>query len=217
MNWRKIVWMFFWPLYRLFAELFFQFEIKGGENLKNLKKPFILAANHASYLDGEFIVVAFPWNSEFFPIRYMAAEYYYKKLFLGSILWLLGGFQVVQGIGLDESLAPAVSLLLKNSDVVGVFPEGKITKDGNFGEGKPGVAYLALKTNLPVLPVNISGSFGLNNIKTVVFGRKKVGITFGKPFYLKDYVGEHNPDPEKDKEILIKGTKIVMEKIKDTL
>lgn len=213
MNWRKIIWLFAWPVYRLFTAVFFQFEARGKENLRNLDKPFIIAANHASYLDGELIVVAFPWNSEFFPIRYMAAEYYYKKLFLGSILWLLGGFPVIQRIRLDESLALAVSLL-KNGSVIGIFPEGKKTRDGNFGEAKPGVAYLALKSGLPILPVGISGTFGLN-IKTIIFNRRKIAINFGKPFYLKDLVGNIGPDPEKDREILIKGAQIAIEKIKE--
>lgn len=213
MNWRKIIWLFAWPVYRLFTAIFFKFEVKGRENLRNLNKPFIIAANHASYLDGEFIVVAFPWNSEFFPIRYMAAEYYYKKLFLGSILWLLGGFPVIQGVRLDESLASTVSLL-KDGNVVGMFPEGKKTGDGQFGEAKPGVAYLALKSDLPILPVGISGTFGLD-IKTILFGRRKIAINFGKPFYLKDFVGNINPDTKKDREILIKGAQITMEKIKE--
>lgn len=208
-----MIWLFAWPAYRLFTAVFFQFEAKGKENLRNLNKPFIIAANHASYLDGELIVVAFPWNSKFFPIRYMAAEYYYNQMILGTILWILGGFSIVQKIGLDKSLSPAVSLLNKG-DIIGIFPEGKKTKNGQFGEAKPGVTYLALKTDTPILPIGVSGTFGLD-IKTIIFGRRKIAINFGKPFYLKDFVGNINPDPEKDREILIKGAQITMEKIKE--
>lgn len=213
MNWRKIILLFVWPVYRLFMAIFFKFKVKGRENLRNLNKPFIIASNHASYMDPELIAVAFSWNSKFFPIRYITGAPYYNKLILGTIIWILGGFPVVQGIGLDKSLASAI-YLLKDGDVVGVFPEGKKTRDGTFSEAKPGVAYLALKTGLPILPVGVSGTFGLS-VKTILFDRRKIAINFGKPFYLKDFIGDINPDPEKDKEILIKGAQIAMEKIKE--
>lgn len=213
MNWRKIVLLFVWPAYRFFIAIFFQFEAKGKENLRHLNKPFIIASNHASYLDPELIAAAFPWNSEFFPIRYITGAPYYNKLILGTIIWILGGFPVIKKIGIDKSLAGAVSLLNKG-DIVSIFPEGKKTRDGQFGEAKPGVSYLALKSGLPILPVGISGTFGLN-IKTILFGRRKITINFGELFYLKDFVGNINSDPEKDREILIKGAQITMEKIKE--
>lgn len=213
--WRRIIWAFSWLIYRLFINIFFKFEIRGRENYKNLKKPFIIASNHASYLDGEIISIAFHWNSRFFPIRFMAAEYYYNQLILGSILWFLGSFPVKQGIGIDKALELAVKLI-RNDEVVGIFPEGKKTRDGNLGEGKPGISYLALKTGAMILPIGLSGTFGLSpaNILLGIFKRRKIIISFGKPFYLKDYVGKHNPDPEKDREILLKGAEIVMKKIK---
>lgn len=212
---RKIIWIFAWPIYRLFVAIFFKFEVKGTDNLKNLKKPFIIAANHASYLDGELIVVALPWFSAYFPIRYGAAEYYYNQLVLGTILWILGGFPIKQGIGIEQSLKQAVNLL-KNNEVVGIFPEGKISRNGDLGKGKPGISYLALKTGCQILPVGIAGSYNLS-VKSVIFERRKITVNFGKPFFIQEYIGQRNPDPEKDREILIKGAQIVMDKIKKLL
>src|SRR3989338_4796920 len=88
MNWRKIVWMFFWPLYRLFAELFFQFEIKGGENLKSLKKPFILAAITPVILMENLLWLLFPgirnfFQSDIWPLNIIIKNYFWV-LFYGS-------------------------------------------------------------------------------------------------------------------------------------
>ncbi|EGD50100.1 phospholipid/glycerol acyltransferase [Thermoanaerobacter ethanolicus JW 200] len=48
--------------------------------------------------------------------------------------------------------------MLKNGNIVGVFPEGGVSVNGNVKEFKPGFGFLSVKTNAPILPIAIIGT-----------------------------------------------------------
>ena len=204
---KKNIWNFTWLVIRPVLIFFCRFEVRGKENLLNLKKPFIIAAAiHTNYADPFIAAAAFPFNSDFFPIRYMIKARIFDKPVLKWILKVYGGFRVEYNIGIKNSLREAISLA-GNGEVVGIFVEGGISINGEFNGAKPGAAYLALKTGIPVLPLALSGTFRLNFLN-LFFRRNKVAVSFGQPIFANisklPYNNNNNLTKEENVEFLRK-------------
>ena len=194
---RKILWNITWLIIRPLLRIFCGLEVKGLENFQNLKSPLIVAAAiHANYIDSYVLGAALPFNSPLFPIRYMTAPEYIRMPLLGWFIRAYGAYPLEKDVNLEKTLEKSV-YLLKEKQAVGVFVEGRLSKDGFFQAIKPGAAFLALKTNLPVLPVGMSGTFGLT-LLNFLLRRKKIKVVFGQPIFPaketalidKDSVGE---------------------------
>ena len=71
--------------------------------------------------------------------------------------------------------------LLKGGDVVGIFAQGTRVSGDDAAAAKGGVALIAVKSNVPVVPVHIMGSYGF---------RKRVTVVFGQPISLEEYQGQ---------------------------
>ncbi len=213
---KKLLWNMTWLFVRPLLVVFFDFKISGKENYQRLNNPFIIvAAVHATFFDGYIIGASFHFNNRFFPIRYiMIEEKYFKTPIIGMIIKAYGVFMIKTGIGLENVLNPVVDLL-KKGETVGMFIEGKLSKTGLPNEPKPGAAYLAIKTGLPVLPVSLSGNLGGFNPVKFFLKSRKISVSFGQPINPKDF-GFLSGD-EFDKEKVFKFTSIIMERIKDGL
>lgn len=72
-----------------------------------------------------------------------------------------------------------------------MFPEGRRSRDGKLGQGKPGSAVIASKTDAPLLPVGISGTDKLTGIGWL-WKRPGIVINIGKPFKLPTTTGRLN-------------------------
>ena len=175
----KLLWNITWLIFKPLLVVFCRFEIRGAHHLDLVKPPIIVAANHTNRSDPYVIGAAFSYNSPYFPIRYLTAQEYMEMPVLGVIIAVYGGIVVHKGVGKERALKEAVALL-KEGQTVGIFPSGKIITDSKVQKGKEGVAYLASKTGLPVVPVAISGSYGLNPLK-FFFGGRKIIVSIGAP------------------------------------
>jgi 1-acyl-sn-glycerol-3-phosphate acyltransferase len=112
----------------------------------------MLVSNHLSHLDVLILGILLDR-----PLNYVARS----TLFffpLGPFIRSLGAFPIQRdGIGaqgLKETLRR-----LKSGGIVTLFPEGTRTTDGELGELKSGIALLAAKARVPILPAAIAGSF----------------------------------------------------------
>ena len=196
--------------------IFCHFQVKGTENLKDLKKPFIAAiATHATYIDGYIVGAGFDFNTEVFPLRYMTVERYIKMPILGTILKTYGAFPVRLGLGV-ESGTELAHTLLKKGDAIGMFIEGKLSKDGNNNHPKPGAAYLSIKSGFPVLPISLTGNFGFN-LSSFIFRKKYVTITFNKPIYPRELGFSYKENPGIKEDEVDQLTQLIMAKIKENL
>src|SRR3989344_3315590 len=108
----------------------------------------------------------------------MSAPEYIRMPLLGWFIRAYGAYPLEKDVNLEKTLEKSV-YLLKEKQAVGVFVEGRLSKDGFFQAIKPGAAFLALKTNLPVLPVGMSGTFGLT-LLNFLLRRKKIKVVFGQ-------------------------------------
>lgn len=135
--------------------------------------PFIIASNHLSWTDIPLVPMYLPGK-----VIYMAKE----EVFTGKVGWLtrfLGAFPVKRGEGDRQSLRAALEQL-KKGNVLVIFPEGTRSKTRTMAKGHAGLGMIALRANVPVIPVAIWGSE--NALKK--FGAD-ITISYGEPMMLK--------------------------------
>lgn len=131
----------------------FDLSVEGREWLPT-RGPFILAANHHNYLDSVVLGVAVPRRIAFLV---MPSVYHATRLHpsfhrhVGSI-----------PINLERPDPGAIKRALRvlgESGVIGIFPEGPFSLDGRLVKGQPGVALIALRAGVPVVPAAIRGTY----------------------------------------------------------
>jgi 1-acyl-sn-glycerol-3-phosphate acyltransferase len=180
---QKIGYFTFYFLYKTFVSI----EIKGKENLENLQKPVILAANHTSELDVTAIPLVLPFFSTFYPIYFVTnPDEEYKSfgwrsyLYGGRFFNMLGGYPVFLGQkNYAKSLKNHIELLNQKNTIC-IFPEGKRTLDNHLNPARGGLGYLVYATGATVVPIAIDTFF--NMTLTDFFTRqRKVIITILKP------------------------------------
>jgi len=190
----------------------------GEENLKDIPRGTIFAANHQSELDGFVISWAL---KKFYTFYYVAREkdFYGYNPFLHWV-YKMGGFSavgaypVVVGIkNFDKSLAAHIKLLKKGKNLV-IFPEGTRTKAGELREAKGGVIALVKATGAPIVPVAISGLVQMR-MRELCTGKRHVTISFGKPIYPEElFVGF---DKRRHSEYKKLATEKIMPRIQELL
>lgn len=183
--------------------------IDGLENVPR-DRPFIIAANHSSYLDDISIVPIIIKHTNK-RVHMYCNDRFYKNIFLASFLNWAGCIPVSVETRNKETNKMAFKLsldYLKRGEPVGIFPEGGRSIDGKLREAKTGIAKLALVSEVPVLPVGIIGSHKVLP-KGAKFPRfKRFDIKIGKLIYLDKYFGKEN-----NKKVLKEVTNLIMREI----
>ena len=77
--------------------------------------------------------------------------------------------------------------------MLGLAPEGTRSRTGTMQRGKPGVAYLATKANVPIVPIGISGQEKLH-AEWKRFRRPRIVVRVGEPFVLPQVHGRHKTE-----------------------
>ncbi len=160
-----------YPLMRIL----FVKQITGSNNLPK-KKPYILAANHASYIDGVLLFLTLLWHRNA-PVHILIYKTFFKTWFKRFVF--LTWYKQMQA---DHSVDHAIEYL-KNNELVGIFPEGGRTKDGRMQKVTyTGMPVMALATKLPVIPIGIEGNFELwSRFQKWPKLQRLVTIRIGKP------------------------------------
>lgn len=126
----------------------------------------ILCPNHTKLSDP--LLVAYALTLKHRP-QVMAKAELMKVPFLGWLLSKVGVFAVERGKS-DVSAIKRAMKCLKSGDKLLLFPEGTRSKDGEMGEGKRGVAMIAVRTGVPILPIYIPAEKKWFRRTPVVFG-----------------------------------------------
>lgn len=148
----------------------------------------IVISNHASYADGVLLALACKRMGR--PLRLLATGGVFKVPVLGGLLRKLGFIRVDRGtVHAADALAPATEALAAG-EAVGLFPEGRITRDpAHWPErAKTGVVRLALATGAPIVPVAMQGTTDILDrkrnvrrlLKNIVL-RPRVKVKVGSP------------------------------------
>ena len=146
--------------------------------------PVIFASNHLSFIDSIAIPVAAPR-----PVHFLAKSSYFEKPASRWFFTAIGAIPVQRGAGqaaldaLDQQRA-----LLEEGSAVALYPEGTRSLDGRLYKGRTGVAFLALQTGAPVVPVGLIGTDKVMPVgaKTPSFAHR-VTVKFGRPLDLSHH------------------------------
>lgn len=131
----------------------FDLRVEGAERLP-ATGPFILAANHHNYLDGVVLGVAVPRK-----ITFLVMPGVYHATPLHPAFYRHVGSIPVNLERPDPGAIRRTLRVLEEGGVIGIFPEGPFSLEGRLVRGQPGVALIALRAGVPVVPVAISGTY----------------------------------------------------------
>lgn len=144
----------------------------------------ILASNHLSVADEYFLGAVVPRHVAF----WAKAEYFtgtgLRGWFTRSLVTGLGAIRVERGDGRAVLAAFDGAIpVLGSGDLVAIYPEGTRSPDGRLYRGRTGVARLALRAEVPIVPVGVLGTDKVQPIGAA-YPRPRPGevvIRFGKP------------------------------------
>jgi 1-acyl-sn-glycerol-3-phosphate acyltransferase len=151
----------------------YRFKVRGDEHIP-LKGSAILVCNHVSFVDAVLLMAASPR-----PIAFIMDHRIFKLPVLGWMFKLAKAIPIApqrENAQVYEQAFERARAVLADGELVCIFPEGAITKDGQLGEFKGGVMKLLETHPVPVIPLalqNLWGSF---------FSRVEQGGAMVKPF-----------------------------------
>lgn len=197
-------------------QLLFIKEIRGKENIP--KRNFILASNHASHLDQVANgVICVP--REFNYIGQIDAYTGLGKI-VRDALYFFGGVIRLNRESLEskeKTIERAVKDLKENRCLI-IYPEGTRTRTGEIGKGKWGIVKLLFATEVPILPVALSGTFELFPPKGKLKIKKEIKINIGKPLYFTEEIEKSKKlkkESDEYKQLMHNVTEKIMQKIKE--
>ncbi|MCX6340187.1 MAG: lysophospholipid acyltransferase family protein [Candidatus Aureabacteria bacterium] len=163
------------PVIRVLFRILSRIRVVGLENLPS-RPPYIVFSNHISWFD-PFLVGS--WVPA--PVYFMTMEGLLKFPPLGLLLRCVGAFPVSRG-SLDRSAIENSTNILESGGVVFIFPEGGIGRLRKGEKLRPGISLIAQRTNVPLVPVDISGCRGLYHPLKLLTRRVSIEIRIGVPF-----------------------------------
>jgi 1-acyl-sn-glycerol-3-phosphate acyltransferase len=167
---------------------------------------FILASNHTSLADPPILGGAVGHRNGRL-IHFMARHEIRRWPIIGWLADQSGVFFVRRGES-DRAAQRLALQLLAEDRPIAIFPEGTRSRDGRLGAARAGVALLALRSGVPVLPVGIAGTHRIFPGGSRFPHRSPVTVRIGAPFVLG-----HQPEGRLDRAALTAGTERVMQEI----
>jgi 1-acyl-sn-glycerol-3-phosphate acyltransferase len=153
-----------------------ELRVQGAENLKR-NKVAVYASNHTSYMDTPVIFASLP-----FQFRILARQDLWSIPFIGWYLNRSGQMPIntENPRATLSSLGVAVKAL-RSSMPLFVFPEGRRTPDGELQPFLAGAAYLAIRAQVPIVPMALIGVYELLPIHTRHFFPGALTLKIGEP------------------------------------
>ena len=137
----------------------------------------ILAASHRSSLDTSLLAYVTKRR-----IRFMGKAELWRVAGVGLVFSALGAFPVDRHI-VDRTALETALAVLGSGEALGVFPEGTRRSGPTVEHLHNGVAYLALRASVPVIPVGIGGSQQILPKGRKLPKRGRIVIVLGEPVY----------------------------------
>jgi 1-acyl-sn-glycerol-3-phosphate acyltransferase len=160
--------------------------VRGIQNLS--KHPVaVYASNHTSYMDTPVVFSSLP-----FQFRILAKRELWKIAFIGWYLDRSGQIPIDVGNAHAAlaSLGAGVKALRGGMPLF-VFPEGARTPDGHLQAFLSGAAFLAIRAQVPLIPVALSGVYDLLPIHTHHIYPSEVTLSVGEPIQTKGLTVRH--------------------------
>ncbi|HXB59890.1 MAG TPA: lysophospholipid acyltransferase family protein [Candidatus Acidoferrales bacterium] len=163
-----------WLFFRTVYATYFRWRVYGAENVP-ATGGVILAANHASFLDPPLVGSGLKRD-----INYLARESLFRFPLVGAILRSWNSVPVDRDGGGAKGLKIILGRLLDGAGII-LFPEGTRTLDGKLQPARAGIGLVVAKSDAPVVPVRVFGTFEAYG-RNVKFPRpKRIAVKYGVP------------------------------------
>lgn len=158
-------------------------DVQGRDHVPH-RGPVIFAVNHLSALDSFLIPLVSPR-----PVAFLAKAEYFERP--GLTGWLLRACLTgIDAIPVDrrdgkaaQASLDAARQVLAEGRAFGIHPEGSRSRDGRLYRGRTGVAWLALQTGAPVIPVAVLGTDRIQPVGAKIPRLGRIIVRFGQPMY----------------------------------
>lgn len=155
-------------LLKIVFKIRYKLVVHGNTNLP--ETPLVICANHINLWDPILLAIIFDR-----PIRFMAKKELFDNKFLGFLLNKFGAFPVDRDNVNIKTIKDSIKLV-KNNEVLGIFPEGTRVQTVSEENMKTGVAMIASRAGADVIPVFINSNYKFRS-KVEVFVRDKIAIS----------------------------------------
>jgi len=178
--WRRNVRWLIKLLSKIVVSICLRLDIQGLENLPE-QGPALFVSNHLGDADLIVGIAISPAEN----VEVLAKSELYEFPILGKLLDIYGVIWIHRGQP-DRRALRTVMLGFQEGRMIAIAPEGRESLTGSMEEGTDGAAYIALKADVPIIPVTITGTEN-----THVFGNLKrlrktnASLTVGEPFRLQ--------------------------------
>jgi 1-acyl-sn-glycerol-3-phosphate acyltransferase len=166
---RFLVWLLIHSVYRL--------EKSGLDHIPD-EGPAVVVCNHVSFVDALIIAAACRR-----PIRFVMDHNIYRLPLLNFIFRVSRTIPIASARENPELLERAyeeIARALEQGEIVGIFPEGRLTGDGEVQPFRPGIRRILERTPVPVVPMALRGLWGN-------FFSRKDGPAMSKPWRLRPF------------------------------
>ena len=156
--------------------------VKGKHNLQD--RNYIFASNHASLIDIPLLLIAVNRYTVFI------AKSELSKIPIFKSILDRAGFIFVDRKNNDSAVKSMNNLMEDIKKIprsVAIFPEGTRTSDGNLLPFKKGAAIFAINTDIPIIPVAISGTYSWSKKKLFDISQSVISFEFGEPIITENY------------------------------
>lgn len=163
-----------WHCFRALFRFYFRWRVLDPENVP-LTGPAILASNHASYLDPPLVGSGLHRD-----INYLARDTLFRFPLVGSLLRSWNAVPVDREGGGAAGLRAILDRLLDGGAII-LFPEGTRTPDGRLQPARSGIGLTIIKSQAPVVPVRVFGTFDAFSRHHTFPRPRPVTVKYGQP------------------------------------
>ena len=187
-----LYWVFKWVAFAPLCRLLFRPSITGADNIP-ASGPAILVSNHISAGD-TFLLPAMIKRRLTFPAK---IELFHGRGFRGRVLtWFLtavGQLPMDRAGGRASTTSmDSVFRVLREGNLLGIYPEGTRSPDGRLYKGKTGVARIVLQAGVPVIPVGMIGTELVPSRFLKIRTMRRPKIRVGTPMDFSAYAAAGN-------------------------
>jgi 1-acyl-sn-glycerol-3-phosphate acyltransferase len=155
------------------SRFIYRFKVVGDENIP-VEGAAVLVCNHVSFVDAILLMAASPR-----PIRFVMDHRIFRIPVLGTLFKLAKAIPIAprseDPVAYDAAFESAAQVL-REGDLLAIFPEGGITRDGELQEFKGGIMKILERQPVPVIPM------ALTNLWGSYFSRIERGSAMVRPF-----------------------------------
>jgi 1-acyl-sn-glycerol-3-phosphate acyltransferase len=183
-------------------QLYFRTQCHGTENIPE-SGPFVVVANHASFLDPVLV----GYTSRERHVSFMAKEELFRVPLLGFLIRRYGAFPVRRGQW-DREAIQKFQDFIHSGKPIALFPEGTRTLTGELQPAKKGVGMLIYNARVAVVPAYIDGTFQAWPKGKLFPKPGKTSVSYGPAILMDDLYQE-----EAGKPVYLKIASRIMENI----